>query len=158
MNKTIREIIGYMAYPVGSIYYTTKTLTKANLTSMYGGTWVQIIDKMLVGAGGNYSLGSTGGYSLQATPVHNHTYSHTHTIGGNTHCHAMSLSKNIKSGKSYSRPLTYNASGDQSYYTSYSGSHTHSFTAASGTSQSEGEVQESNYPPCLAVQMWERIS
>lgn len=49
--------------------------------SLFGGTWTQIKDKVLMSAGDTYAVGSTGG-----SAVHTHTSAaHTHTVAGHTH-------------------------------------------------------------------------
>ena len=81
-------------YPVGSIYLSVNSTNPATL---FGGTWVQLKDRFLLGAGSSYTNGSTGGaatVTLQSSqiPAHNHkaTFgsgkaasagSHKHTIG-----------------------------------------------------------------------------
>lgn len=47
-----------MIYPVGSIYIS---INNVNPSVMFGGTWEQIQDMFLLGAGSTYSAGSTGG-------------------------------------------------------------------------------------------------
>ncbi len=45
-------------YPVGSIYMSTSS---TNPSTLFGGTWEQLKDRFLLGAGDTYSVGSTGG-------------------------------------------------------------------------------------------------
>lgn len=47
-------------YPVGSIYMSVNSTSPAQL---FGGTWTQLKDRFLLGAGDNYSNGATGGQS-----------------------------------------------------------------------------------------------
>lgn len=47
-------------YPVGSIYMSVSSTSPATL---FGGTWVQLQNRFLVGAGDSYPAGSTGGES-----------------------------------------------------------------------------------------------
>ena len=53
-------------YPVNSIYMSVNSTSPATL---FGGTWVQLKDRFLLGAGSSYSNGATGG-----------TNSHTHDL------------------------------------------------------------------------------
>lgn len=46
------------AYPVGSIYLSVNETSPA---SLFGGTWEQLKDRFLLGAGDSYALGGTGG-------------------------------------------------------------------------------------------------
>lgn len=57
-----------LIYPVGSIYYTENANFNPNIG--FCGTWELIKDRFLLGAGGNYSLGTTGGSN-----THNHILS-----------------------------------------------------------------------------------
>ena len=45
-------------YPVGSIYMSVNS---TNPSALFGGTWVQLKDKFLLGAGDSYAAGATGG-------------------------------------------------------------------------------------------------
>lgn len=47
-----------LIYPVGSIYMSTVNVNPATL---FGGTWEQLEDRFLLGAGTNYTAGDTGG-------------------------------------------------------------------------------------------------
>lgn len=53
-------------YPVGSIYMSVNSTSPATL---FGGTWEQMKDRFLVGAGNDYAVNSTGG-----STTHSHTY------------------------------------------------------------------------------------
>ena len=75
--------------PVGMIITTGSSTSPA---ALYEGTsWMQIKDRFLIGAGGSYSLGSTGGsathtLTVAEMPAHGHSGSitaagaHTHTL------------------------------------------------------------------------------
>lgn len=60
-GKTILE----QTYPVGAIYLSVDSTSPA---SLFGGTWTQLKDRFLLGAGDTYSNGATGG---NATHRHN---------------------------------------------------------------------------------------
>lgn len=53
-QKTIFDLI----YPVGSIYISVNS---TNPSTIFGGTWEQLKDRFLLGAGSTYSAGNTGG-------------------------------------------------------------------------------------------------
>ena len=64
-----------LAYPIGSIYCSTKATSPA---SLMGGTWSAISGKFLLGINSTYTLGSTGGAATHTLansemPSHNHT-------------------------------------------------------------------------------------
>ena len=76
------------AYPVGAYYISSSPTSPATL---FGGTWVQVKDRMILAVGDTYnSAGLTGGSAttklvVNNIPSHNHTCStagnHTHTRG-----------------------------------------------------------------------------
>ena len=64
------------AYPVGAIYFSANSTSPA---SLFGGTWTQLKDRFLLGAGDTYSAGSTGGeaehtLTIPEMPPHRHGY------------------------------------------------------------------------------------
>lgn len=64
-----------VVYPVGSIYMSVNNVSPATL---FGGTWVQIEDTFLLGAGTSYTAGDTGGeathvLTVDEMPEHKHT-------------------------------------------------------------------------------------
>lgn len=82
-----------LIYPVGSIYMSVASASPATL---FGGTWEQLKDRFLLGAGDTYTAGDTGGsashtLTTDEMPSHNHTFTgaavtssdisanHTHT-------------------------------------------------------------------------------
>lgn len=96
------------AYPVGSYYISSVSTSPATL---FGGTWVQVQDRMILAAGTKYSAGTltnpaTGGsetklLTVPNIPSHTHTFTtssagnHTHTVSGSTqsagaHTHGVS--------------------------------------------------------------------
>lgn len=65
-NRQNEKIYPCPYMPVGSIYLS---LNDTNPSTYFGGTWELIKDKFLIGAGGSYSVSSTGG-----STTHNHGY------------------------------------------------------------------------------------
>ena len=68
-NKTWAEML-LANYPVGAIYLSVNSTSPA---SLFGGTWEQLKDRFLLGAGNSYSINATGGATT-----------HTHTTGNHT--------------------------------------------------------------------------
>ena len=71
------------AYPVGSIYMSVNSTSPA---SLFGGTWEQLKDRFLLGAGDTYTNGSTGGESthtltVDEMPSHTHSQSMATSVG-----------------------------------------------------------------------------
>lgn len=65
-----------LIYPVGSIYMSTVNVNPATL---FGGTWEQLEDRFLLGAGTTYTAGDTGGeathtLTVDEMPSHDHSY------------------------------------------------------------------------------------
>lgn len=126
-------------YPVGAIYISTSSTSPA---SLFGGTWEQLKDRFLLGAGGSYSAGGTGGAA-------------THTLTANE----------MPSHKHYYKRQNWFSS--DTVYDSSSGSIYSWRSTAGGTTSSSyrGEVEatgggnaHNNMPPYLAVYMWKRVS
>lgn len=65
-NKNNDYIYPCPFFPVGSIYLS---LSATNPSTYFGGTWELIKDRFLIGAGGSYSVNSTGGNAS-----HNHGF------------------------------------------------------------------------------------
>ena len=138
------------AYPVGSIYVSA---TPTSPASLFGGTWEQLKDRFLLGAGGGYAAGGTGGAATHTLtndeiPAHDHESSilYTQSGYGNT-----------------SKPW-------EMYITATSGDGWSSTTGTAGTltnvntrrlrnvSKTGGGAAHNNMPPYLAVYMWKRVS
>lgn len=123
------------AYPVGSIYMSVNSTSPA---SLFGGTWEQLKDRFLLGAGDTYANGATGGeashtLTVGEMPAHNHNII---TAGNNT--------------------VDYNNSGA-------SGSDGHGISVGANynnmwTNHVGGSEPHNNMPPYLAVYMWKRTA
>jgi hypothetical protein len=161
-------------YPIGSIYTST---VSTNPNTLFGfGTWVAFgAGRVMIGNGGGYSAGATGG-SADATLV-----SHSHTFSGTT----ATGTANIQDPGHYHDITTgvYNGSGnhpdhgpqgiagdpwrDSGYSTSsgntqsrttgvYDAGHTHGF---SGTTATQGSsATNANLQPYIVVYMWNRTA
>lgn len=75
-----------MVYPVGSVYVSVNSTSPATL---FGGTWVQIKDKLLLSAGDTYKAGATGGedthvLTVDEMPRHNHSIDNLNASGSTT--------------------------------------------------------------------------
>jgi hypothetical protein len=115
-------------YPVGSIYLSLNGTSPA---SIYGGTWTQINERFLLGSGGTYAAGSTGGEATHTLTVEEMP-SHTHSINANTN------------------------HGVNHGYLSSSGYTSANYTAS--TNSTGGSKAHNNMPPYLAVYVWKRIA
>lgn len=109
--SNIRSTIFDDIYPVGSIYMSVNNTNPSNL---FGGTWTQLKDRFLLGAGSTYTNGSTGGSATQKLSAAN-LPSHTHpqyvaTNGGST---SANLDYNgwVSNGKAVAQGIPTGATG-----------------------------------------------
>lgn len=124
-------------YPVGSIYMSVNSTSPATL---FGGTWEQVKDRFLLGAGNTYTAGNTGGEA-----------SHTLTIAEMpSHYHdKITLSKWYLSN--------WATSGNVDSIPVGGGSTTNG-TNGFRTSNTGGGGAHNNMPPYLVVYMWKRTA
>ena len=130
-------------YPVGSIYMSANSTSPA---SFLGGTWEQLKDRFLIGAGGNYSNGTTGGeathtLTIDEIPRHEH-YQRTRTSDNNLN----RLVYNVGGG-SYS-----GANQDKNSYW------VNNVDKCVSTEPTGGGQAHNNMPPYLSVYMWKRTA
>lgn len=89
------------AYPVGAYYISSDPTSP---TTLFGGTWERIQDRMIVAAGSTFTAGTTGGstaktLSVQNMPYHNHSCD---TQGGHTHTRgSMDITGNFNGSQLY---------------------------------------------------------
>lgn len=115
-------------YPVGAIYMSTNATSPA---SLFGGTWTQITDRFLIGAGQNYAVNATGGeatHTLTTDEMPSHRHNFSRPTAGNTWYSSGSKAW-------WASPLVTD-------YTGYSG----------------GGQAHNNIPPYYAVYIWRRTA
>ena len=154
-------------YPVGSIVQLTITTNPATLWGF--GEWESVQDRFLIGAGGSYANGATGG-EVEHTLSINEMPSHTHTFNGtaDSHAHNVQLynSNNdyftmATSGLRFDSvawidpPSTTAGStgGDKAGVTTST-----SITPKGTNTNTGGGAAHNNMPPYLAVYMWKRTA
>ena len=157
-NEEIGAIDFDKIYPIGYIHHSNSS---ENPSIKFGGTWVQLTDRFLVGAGGLYSNGATGGHTdLQS---HSHTYSFTSSwadlqgtssnsffYGGQVSTSNGIVHTQFTSGRQYQATTTATNSWQQLHINA---SHNHT---GSGTTASSGSGNAQNMPPYRAVNIWYR--
>lgn len=156
-GKLLKAYIVDSIYPVGSIYMSVNATSPATL---FGGTWTQLKDRFLLGAGSTYGNGTTGGeashkLSVNEMPSHAHDTPFFNNMTNNGEMVSdfegvfgkgmtASAAKSL-TGKSviemWWKEQTNNAEGNEYSY----------LTASKG-----GSVAHNNMPPYLAVYMWKR--
>lgn len=118
-----------IVYPVGSIYMSVNNVSPETL---FGGTWVQLKDRFLLGAGDTYQNGATGGEA-------------THTLTVNeipAHTHPVSLRVKWVDGTG-----NIQSASNNSYWND---------TQTGSTDGTGGGQAHNNMPPYLVVFMWQR--
>lgn len=119
-------------YPVGTIYMSVNS---TNPQTLFGGTWVQLKDRFLLGAGTTYKAGSTGGeatHELTATEMPNHQ----HPIWA------------PNAGGEQNAAIGFPTMGSKNTY----------YAEASKTAGAGGGGAHNNMPPYLVVYMWKRTA
>lgn len=124
-------------YPVGSIYMSVNSASPA---SLFGGTWEQLKDRFLLGAGDTYVAGSAGGEAAHKLTV-DEIAAHGHDIGLTEYSSGTTVE-------------AWHLTLKESAYVTYSND-TKRYTAP--TNESGGGVAHNNMPPYLAVYMWKRV-
>lgn len=124
-----KKISGAEAYPVGSIYMS---VNETDPQTLFGGTWEQIKDTFLLGAGDKYEVGTTGGEAEHTLTIEEMP-SHTHKqFNRNWYVTPQNAPTNTAG----------NADGEMEALTSATG----------------GGQAHNNMPPYLTVYMWKRIA
>ena len=133
MNTYVKLFTLDRIHPIGSIYMSVNDI---NPSTIFGGTWEQIKDRFLLGAGDTYTNGATGGEATHTLTV-DEMPSHTHDLSG---CWGA--------GNGLNTATLNNASSSGG-----------SGTASYHPIQNTGDDQpHNNMPPYLAVYMWKRIA
>jgi hypothetical protein len=110
---TTLTALGNLFYPVGSIYSSTVSTNPG--TSLGFGTWTQFgAGRMMMGAGGSFSPGATGGSNDAIVVSHAHTYSSTSGGQSVDHSHTYSATTGGQSAD-HSHTGTTNGAGSHSH-------------------------------------------
>lgn len=116
------------SWPVGSIYMSMIATSPATL---FGGTWVQMENRFLLGAGSGYVAGATGGEA-------------EHTLTGNempSHYHLLAM----------------NQAGESEYWGPMCAAMQDGYMV-NMTKPAGGDQPHNNMPPYIAVYMWRRTA
>ena len=132
-------------YPVGSIYLSVNSTSPA---SLFGGTWEQLKDRFLLGAGSAYAAGSTGGEAAHTLSI-NEIPSHAGHLYGN----AGGVNEKGDAKGAWLKEININSSLTTSYGWNYKNNDYYPANRSLG-----GGAAHNNMPPYLAVYMWKRVS
>lgn len=166
-NTTIAAVLNWLkekaaasspldSYPIGSVYMTTDAAFNPN--SAWGGTWVKIENRFLLGSG-TKAVGAQGGeenvtLNTSQMPYHSHSRG-SMDITGNLANGEMRIED--VSGAIYNRGDAWNGPGGGWMTTAQMG-----FKASrnwSGyTSSSGGGQSHNNMPPYQVVNIWKRTA
>lgn len=143
-------------YPVGSIYMSVNSTSPATLFG--GGTWEQLKDRFLLGAGDTYTAGNTGGeatHKLVAAEIPAHTHGNKSLTGSLSRAvlddgNAVTRTGIVSSIDSPRTSTWRSESGTACYRVNFDASHEHSSFGSSGA--------HNNMPPYLVVYMWKRTA
>lgn len=142
-GKILRDYI----YPVGSIYISVNATSPAVL---FGGTWVQLKDRFLLGCGTTYSNGTTGG-AATVTLTTGNMPSHSHGTGASGYY--FSTAKPLSTDSVGRRKI---GTGSTAYVTSATA--IDDLSERNATGAAGGGSAHNNMPPYLAVYMWKRTA
>lgn len=117
-----------LIYPVGSIYMSTVNVNPATL---FGGTWEQLEDRFLLGAGTTYTAGDTGG-EAEHTLTENEMPSHRHNL--------------------------HDVGSTGTGTSTYGGVRLNQVFANNYTNYVGGGQAHNNMPPYIVVYMWKRLT
>jgi hypothetical protein len=134
-----------LLYPIGSIYSSTSS---TNPNTLFGfGTWVAYgAGRVLIGNGGGFTAGATGG-SADAIVV---SHTHTATVTDPGHFHSYEQPSNtFQQGSLGGGGLT-------NKFTGSTGSKTTGITVANSTEGASGT--NANLPPYVVIYMWNRTA
>ena len=143
-GKTAAELM-LTLYPVGSIYMSLEAVSPAGL---FGGTWEQLKDRFLLGAGSAYAAGSTGGEAAHTLSI-NEIPSHAGHLYGN----AGGVNGKGDAKGAWLKEININSSLTTSYGWNYKNNEYYPANRSLG-----GGAAHNNMPPYLAVYMWKRVS
>ena len=133
LASKVLSIITDSIYPVGSIYMSVDSTSPATL---FGGTWEQLKDRFLLGAGDTYTAGNTGGEATHTLTV-NEIPSHTHTA-------------NTYTGGTVTQP---------DYVDGVAINWVSAYRTSIGTiNNTGGGLAHNNMPPYLVVYVWKRTA
>jgi hypothetical protein len=142
--------LGNLFYPVGSIYSNASNATNPG-TLLGFGTWTQFgAGRMMMGAGGSFSPGATGGSNDATLPSHTHTASNV--TNDPTHSHSwdyLPMNGTQSGGGSFAG----GSGGSQGTSSSATNITVTTTIVAAGVSPTNA-----NLPPYIVVYMWQRTA
>jgi hypothetical protein len=144
----ITALVGNLLFPIGALYSSTSATNPG--TSLGFGTWTQFgAGRMMMGAGGAFGPGTTGGSNDSTLPTHTHTA--TSTDSG--HTHTMTAASNVALGGGGTQTVPRDTLVTASFTSNSSTANITTTVASAGTSPTN-----TNLPPYIVVYMWQRTA
>jgi hypothetical protein len=141
-------------YPVGCIFTSTVSTSPATLFGF--GTWVAFgAGRVLLGDGGGYSAGATGGSADAITVSHTHTASTSITDPGHTHTTTWNNINDFNQG-SNSPGAEASPDDTQGTFNITSNSSTTGISASTSITSAGSSGTGANLQPYIVVYMWNR--
>jgi len=136
-------------YPVGSIFTAT---VSTNPNTLFGfGTWTAFgAGRVLIGNGGGFTAGATGG-SADAVVV-SHTHTATSTVSDPGHTHTIGVGSNDSTGYNYP------ADGVNVVRNATTDSNTTGISVSTSVASSGVSGTNANLQPYVVVYMWQRTA
>lgn len=140
------------AYPVGAVFISAVATSPATL---FGGTWTQISDRMLIAIGANTrwdsALETGGAETVTLTAAQSGLPAHSHGITQTPHSHS---NQDANAGNLLSAA---GASYGVQYSDNFTGAQNANITINNNTAQNASAAHD-NMPPFIAVYMWRRTA
>jgi len=145
--QDVADVIKSALFPVGVIYTATVSTNPATLIGF--GTWTAFgAGRVLIGNGGGFTAGATGGSADAIVVSHTHTGT---TAGSGSHSHTIPGAYTV--GGTANDGLYSNASSTI-VTTDTVANHTHTFT----TDSTGASATNANLQPYIVVYMWQRTA
>lgn len=148
------QSVAQVLFPIGAIYTATVSTNPATLLGF--GTWTAFAaGRTIIGNGGGYTAGNTGG-SADAIVV-SHTHTATSTVTDPTHQHSVARNGNNTAGTTVGGFAAYTYDGNNSAPTSTTAEAT-GITVATSNASTGSSGTNANLPPYIVVYMWQRTA
>ena len=142
------QSVAQVLFPIGAIYTATVSTNPATLLGF--GTWTAFAaGRTVIGNGGGYTAGNTGGSADAIVVSHNHTA--TSTVSDPSHSHTYAT-------QSYNGGY-YNTSGSSpTAGTTSTSAATTGITVSTSIASTGSSATGANLPPYIVVYMWQRTA
>jgi hypothetical protein len=147
-----------LMYPVGTIFTSTSLTNPA--TSLGFGTWVAFgAGRVLVGVGGSFTAGATGGSADAVLVSHTHTATSSSSVSDSGHSHVGRVATTLGGSQGYNGFEEGRGNPDWATQTSSDPSTTGISVSTSTSISTEGvSATNANLQPYVVVYIWNRTA